>query len=82
MQPHRFFIDTRNIIYDQRAFEEYLTVVEARPGWETVIAKYKIRYVLLNKKLRLKLISLMASSPKWKTLETNNDTVLFKLVKD
>ena len=78
-QPHRYFIDTRNIIFSRADFQTYLGVVNGRPGWETVLAKYKIRYVLLSKSLRENFIAKLSESSQWRKVLENDDTVLFRL---
>ncbi len=77
-QKHKIFIDTRNIIYGQNEFSEYLTVVEAKNGWENILVKYKIKYVLLNRKLRSKLIENLNATSIWKSVVVDNEIILFK----
>jgi len=76
-QPHPIFIDTRNIIYDQGAFQTYLNVVEALPGWQDILNQYKIKYIILNKKIRQPLIQLIQKKAEWKMLAEDEFTILY-----
>lgn len=77
-QKHPIFIDTRNIIYGKNEFDEYQRVVEVSGGWETVLEKYKIKYVLLNRKLRGNLISELNRTRRWNNVLMSDETVLFQ----
>jgi hypothetical protein len=80
-QSHPIFIDTRNTIYSDQDFQEYLNVVNADPGWEAVLDHYGIRYILLDRKLRSKLIGEIALRPAiWKSLWENANTVLYERI--
>lgn len=77
-QKHPIFIDTRNIIYDRSEFGEYSTVIVGNSGWDKILDKYKIRYVLLNRKLRTNLIEKLNSSLRWKSVVVDSETILFQ----
>lgn len=77
VQKHRIFFDTRNIIYDDGGFIEYQNVVEANFAWAEILHKYKIKYLILNKELREKLIQILNKSSEWKKVMEDQNTVLF-----
>lgn len=77
-QKHPIFIDTRNIIYTREGFAEYLSVVSAKSNWESILSKYKIKYILLNAKLRQTLISKIENSKNWEMVKVDNESVLYK----
>ena len=77
-QLHPYFIDTRNIIYSDADFETYLNVVNGMPRWENAINRYNIRYILLNKLLRTKLIAILGASGRWEKVMENEGTIMYR----
>ena len=45
---YKVFIDSRVDMYGVDHFKDYLTLVYFKPGWEKVIEKYKIRWMILD----------------------------------
>lgn len=45
---YKVFIDGRGDMYGVDQFKEYLTMVYFKPGWEKIIEKYKINWIILN----------------------------------
>jgi hypothetical protein len=45
---YKVFIDSRVDMYGIDQFKDYLTVLYFEPGWEKIIEKYKINWVILN----------------------------------
>jgi len=45
---YKVFIDSRVDMYGVDHFKDYLTMVYFKPGWEKIIEKYKINWVILN----------------------------------
>jgi hypothetical protein len=45
---YRVFIDSRVDMYGVDHFENYLTMVYFKPGWEKVIEKYRISWMILD----------------------------------
>lgn len=80
-QKHPIFMDSRNIIYDAKEFQDYLDILEANPNWGQILAHYQIGYVLLNKVYRTNLIEALHASTSWQLLLEDKDTVLFKRVR-
>ncbi|MGZ3788331.1 MAG: hypothetical protein ACXVLQ_07390 [Bacteriovorax sp.] len=77
-QKHPIFIDTRNIIYGKKDFLDYVKVATAEEGWERVLEKYKIKYILLNRKIRAHLIEKLNASSEWSGVVMNDETVLYQ----
>lgn len=44
------FIDGRADMYGRAMFEDYQTMVEARPGWKQLLERYDIAWVLIDRK--------------------------------
>lgn len=78
LQKHPIFLDTRNIIYTQENFEEYVKIMNAGDGWEDLLGKYKIHYILLGKKDQNSILSVLNSSVKWESIIVTKDAVLFQ----
>lgn len=77
-QKHPIFIDTRNIIYGRVEFQEYLNVISAEKNIDLILQKYKIKYILLNRKIRNNLITKLNSSADWKSVLVDNETILYR----
>jgi hypothetical protein len=45
---YKVFIDSRVDMYGVDHFKDYLTMVYFKPGWEKIIEKYKINWVILD----------------------------------
>jgi len=45
---YKVFIDSRIDMYGVDQFRDYLTMVYLKPGWEKIIEKYKINWIILN----------------------------------
>ncbi len=45
---YKVFIDSRVDMYGVDQFKDYLTMVYFKPGWEKIIEKYKINWMILN----------------------------------
>lgn len=75
--PNKIFIDSRNILYTDASFAEFLLVREARPGWDMVLKKYGARFALVNKRQEAKLAATLAAAPGWRKLAENADSVLY-----
>lgn len=59
----RVFIDTRTDLYSPAFLSDYLTMVDAAPGWRQLFARYQVRWALLPQGLPL--TQLLASTPGW-----------------
>jgi hypothetical protein len=45
---YKVFIDSRVDMYGVDQFKDYLTMVYFKPGWEKIIEKYHINWMILN----------------------------------
>lgn len=77
-QKHRIFADTRNIIFNSENVAEYFAVTSADNSWETILQKYKIKYILINVKLKALLVSKIINSKNWEMVKIENESILFK----
>ena len=76
--PNKILIDTRNIIYYQSDFDEYLKIMSGVDYWPDYADKYKFGFIMLNKKIRENLINKIKASANWKLALENRDTILFE----
>lgn len=76
-QPNKIFLDARNIIFENESYNTYFVVADAEPDWENVLNKYKIKYLLLDKKLRANLIEKVNATERWKNVKEDEYAVLF-----
>ena len=77
-QRHKIFIDTRNIIYKKENFSEYLKVINAEVGWREIISKYKIKYILINKKHNANLMKELRQDRFWTLSAEEGDSCLYE----
>ena len=77
-QKHPIFIDTRNIIYSDKEFFEYQKMVEGHDDWKQIIEKYKIKYILLNKKMNSLIIAKLKTESQWENVLMDENAILFE----
>jgi hypothetical protein len=77
-QPHKIFIDTRNIIYDQNSFNEYLEVMNGSDRYKELFLKYNIKFVVVNSRNSPLLISKLLMEKKWKLRLKDGENVLLE----
>ena len=69
--PNKTFLDARNIIFSDSAFEEGETVSHAKDGWEDILKKYSFKYLLLDRQhVDPSLIVKIHASKNWKVLSS------------
>ncbi len=63
LPTYRDFVDTRTDFYSPALLRDYLTMVDAAPGWRRLFTRYQIHWALLPQALPL--TQLLASTPGW-----------------
>ncbi|HEY1271918.1 MAG TPA: hypothetical protein VGF08_08030 [Terriglobales bacterium] len=71
--PVRVFVDDRHDFYGEAFLRDYLKVLHAEPGWETVLNDLHVDLVLLP--VKSKAAELLRSSPDW-TVENEDKTAI------
>lgn len=67
--PNKIFVDARNIIFNQHAFEELLLVVNHKPQWQQILSDHQIEFLFLKKNTdSTALIEVIKKSPQWEIL--------------
>jgi len=79
-QNHKYFIDTRNIIFNEYYFGEYVKIINAEDGYLNKLEHYKIKYIILDKTLRQKLIASLNQNKSWKIVQESNQTILYEKI--
>lgn len=69
------FIDDRVPLYGEKFYLEYATVYDVCPGWNDVLKKYGIKWILMPNDSRLG--SALKEYPAWKLVASDNAASLF-----
>lgn len=72
---HRVYFDGRSDFYGRELGDEYLKIVQGKPGWRDSLEKWGFRYALLPHEWPL--ASLLAESPHWEALTRDETGVLY-----
>ena len=73
----KVFIDGRSDLYGEAIGRDYLTILEARPGWREAMARYKVNMVLVPPDTPL--IELLSFNPDWHVLHRDKQAVLLAM---
>ena len=73
------FVDTRVQAFPPALWDEYLTVEGARPGWEDVLAKWKVRWLMLEPGQDL-VLKAARTSPRWHQEYADDRAIVFSRV--
>ena len=62
------FVDPRLELYPMAIWEDYLAISGAAPDWETRLARYGVRLLMLSPAEQPALIAAVAGSPRWERI--------------
>ena len=65
-------------LYPPRTWAEYVTVNDARPGWDQVLDRYGVRYLVLDRAYHAALQAEVRRSSDWSEKARSGDAVLFE----
>lgn len=74
------FIDGQTDFYGEELSREYLTVLEARPGWREVLERHRIEWTLTYKEEPIN--QLLELDPGWGQIYTDSTAVSFRRLSD
>jgi hypothetical protein len=74
----KVFIDGRMDVYKKKLADAYVTVLNLNDGWEIILEKYSINYILVRKEELISRFLLHLSSD-WILLKQNDTACLFSL---
>jgi hypothetical protein len=74
----KVFVDGRSDFYGQEFLETYAQVAEVKPGWDTVLKQYGVRFALVAPDHAL--ASALQLSPDWKRVYSDPVAALFERV--
>ena len=72
----KVFLDGRSDFYGQAMLEAYAEIADVKPGWNSVLRQYDIRYVMIPPDHAL--ASVLRMSPEWKPVYRDTVAVLFE----
>jgi hypothetical protein len=72
----KVFLDGRSDFYGREMLETYAQVVEVRPGWETVLDRYDVRFVLAAPDQAL--ASALRLNPRWRPVHEDPVAAVFE----
>jgi hypothetical protein len=74
---YKMFIDGRFEARELQVWYDYLSVSRGRVDWESTLAKYGVRTLVLNKEFHRDLIPFVTQSPNWKKAYEDKQAVVF-----
>lgn len=72
---HKVFIDSRHEIYMRERFQDYLDVISLKPGWDKILDKYDINWIIFNKDSFLS--RFLSNSEAWKPIYSDPMASIF-----
>jgi hypothetical protein len=73
----KVFMDGRSDFYGDAIGRDYLTILEARPGWREALERYKVNMILVPPETPL--IDLLSYNPGWRVLHRDDQAVLLAM---
>jgi len=74
----KVFMDGRSDFYGKDLLETYAQITEVKPGWDTALKKYDVRFVLVPPDNALS--SVLQLSPGWKRIYSDRVASVFERV--
>jgi len=74
----KVFLDGRSDYYGREMLETYATVTEVKPGWDSVLRRFGVQFVLAAPDHALS--SVLAASPQWKRVYADSTAVIFERI--
>jgi len=73
------FLDTRFELYPPEQWYDYIAVGRGRYDWETILARYGITTLFLERIKHQSLIQAVSASQKWECIYTDDRSMIFEL---
>jgi len=67
------FIDSRSDAYGNTLFADYATIISMKPGWQTLLARYNVRWALLP--TMMPLTTVLTQTPGWRCMPADSHHV-------
>ena len=74
---YKVFADPRIDLYPPEIWQDYLTVINAMPGWEKIMIRDNINTVILNPEAEAALVAALEGSPSWNIVYEDITAVIF-----
>jgi hypothetical protein len=72
------FVEGHVELYPQEVWDQYVTVNDGRPGWQDVLDRHDVRFLLLDQTYQSALLSEVRHSNTWSPVAQAADAVLFE----
>jgi len=79
LPDRKVFIDGRMDVYKKEISDQYLTIIDLKEGWEDVLKKYSIEYIVVNKNLIISRF-LAKMSDEWVVVKETDNAYLFSRI--
>jgi hypothetical protein len=76
--PNKIFVDSRNIIYSDEDFKNYVDALKAKPNWESYLSTHHACFAVLDKEYSSELIAALQSNKGWHSLGEENGYAVFE----
>lgn len=74
----KVFLDGRSDYYGRDMLETYATVMEVKPGWDSVLRQFGVQFVLAAPDHALS--SVLSISPQWKRVYADSTAIIFERI--
>jgi len=74
------WIDTRTNLFPMEQWSDYIRIVNVGRNWEALLARDKVRLLLLDPKEQPLLIQALAESPLWESPYQDESSIIFTLI--
>lgn len=76
-QPtYKVFCDPRVELYTVWVWDDYQSVSDAEPGWQSILDRYGVETLMLDAKLQAGLVAAASHSPQWRQIYHDAHTVI------
>jgi hypothetical protein len=72
------FVDTRFELFPTEQWDEYIDMQNGRYHWESIAAKYEMRYIFASLEDQPNLVDAVASNPAWQEIYHDHRAVIFE----
>jgi hypothetical protein len=72
------FVEGHVELYPDQTWAEYLTVNDARPGWQRVLDRHGVRFLVLDPTYHSALLSEVRRSGEWSSRPAAGNVLLFE----
>jgi hypothetical protein len=71
------FIDSVIEVYPQSIWDQYRDISNGREGWDDLLSRWNVRFLVLDRTQATRLIPIVARSPDWRLVHSDQDGLVF-----